>query len=119
MTFVAVVELIAGAGILAFWAFALTAHKVPEASSGDRAIWFHVTAECVLAMTLVIGGLSLLVAEAEDWARVVAGVAIGGMVYSTINSPGYYAREGTWPVVAGFAGLTLIGLVCAVILATG
>jgi hypothetical protein len=116
MTFVAVVELIAGVGIIGFWTFALLARKVPEVSAGDRAIWFHMAAEYLLGVALVAGGLALLLVGDEAWTRVVAGVAIGGMVYSTINSPGYYAREGTWGVVAAFATLTLLGLVCAAIL---
>jgi hypothetical protein len=116
MTFVAIVELVAGIGIIGFWTMALLGHKVPEVSAGDRAIWFHVAAEYLMAAALVAGGLLLLLIGDEPWIRVLAGVAIGGMVYSTVNSPGYYAREGTWAVVGAFGVLTVVGTVVAVLL---
>ena len=38
------------------------------------------------------------------------------MVYSTINSPGYYAREDQWGLVAGFGVITVLGIVAILLL---
>jgi len=110
-----VVCLIAGVGIVGFWAMALVTHQVPEVAEGDRAIWFHIAAEYLLGAALVAGGLLLVLVGDQPWTRVITGAALGGMVYSTINSAGYYARQATW-IVAAFASLTILGLACLVAL---
>ncbi len=93
----------------------LVTHQVPEIPANDRAIWFHLAAEYTLGAILVVGGL-LLLFDDQVWMRVLAGTAAGGFVYSTINSPGYYARQGKWGAVAGFGLLTLLGIITVVLL---
>ncbi len=110
MTLVAWFELLVGTGILGFWAVALATARVPEIGHGDRAIWFHILAELVIGVALVAGGVALLAVSGESWTRALAAAAAGGMVYSAINSPGYYAREGSWGIVAAFAVLSLMGI---------
>lgn len=116
MRFAAVFELVVGLGIIGLWTTLLRKGRVPEIAAGDRAIYFHMAAEYALGVALVLGGLLLLLAGDETWARVIAASAVGGMIYSTINSPGYYARERNWLVVGAFAGLTALGLTVVVIL---
>ncbi|MGB5756485.1 MAG: hypothetical protein WBM50_06195 [Acidimicrobiales bacterium] len=119
MPFVAVVEVVVGVGILGMWTLLLAARRVPEIAEGDRAIWFHLAAESLLGVALVAGGSLLLVVGDEPWARVAAGVAAGAMVYSTVNSAGYYARYRNRRAIAGFAGLTVVGIALAVMLIVG
>lgn len=119
MEVVAWFELIAGVGILGFWLFAVASRRVPEIDQGDRAIWFHMTAEVVIGLALVAGGVVLLVVGGEPWSRTLAAAAAGGMAYSTINSPGYYAREGTWGVVVSFGVLTVLATVVIAVLVVG
>lgn len=115
MLFVAVFELVAGVAIIGLWAILLTTHQVPEIQARDRSIWFHLAAEFALGAVLIASGL-LLLSDDAAWMKVLAGTAAGGMVYSTINSPGYYARQGKWGAVAGFSVLTLLGMVTVVLL---
>jgi hypothetical protein len=117
MRFVAVVELVIGVGVIGLWTTLLLAGKVPEIPAGDRAIYFHIAAEYVLGVALAVSGLLLLLVGDDPWIRVPAAAAVGGMIYSTINSPGYYARQGKWGPVVGFAGLTLLGVALVLILA--
>ncbi len=119
MVVVAWFELIVGVGILGFWLIAVASRRVPEIGQGDRAIWFHMTAEVVIGLVLVAGGVALLAVGSEPWARTLAAAAAGGMAYSTINSPGYYAREGTWGVVVAFGVLTVLAIVVIAVLAVG
>lgn len=116
MRFVVVFELVVGLGILGLWTTLLVKGQVPEIPAGDRAIYFHIAAEYVLGLLLVLGGLLLLWVGDETWARVLAAAAAGGATYSTINSSGYYARQGHWLVVAAFAGLTVLGVAVVVVL---
>lgn len=112
MTFIAILEIVSGLGVVGLWTLLLLIHQVPEIRAGDRAIWFHVFAEYLLGGLLVTAGLLLLLQGAATSTRVLA--AAGGMVYSTINSPGYYARQGKWGAVAAFAAPTLIGVIAVV-----
>lgn len=116
MGFVVVFELVVGLGILGLWTTLLLKRQVPEIPDGDRAIYFHIAAEYVLGVVLVLGGLLLLLVGDETWVRVLAAAAAGGVIYSTINSPGYYARDGNWLVVAAFAGLTVLGVAVVIVL---
>ncbi len=109
-------EMVVGVAILGLWTFLIATHRVPELREGDRAIWFHIGAETLLGAGLLASGL-LLLADDASWSRSLAAAALGGLVYSTINSSGYYARDGKWMAVASFAlltGLTLIALVLIV-----
>lgn len=115
MLVVSVLELVAGAGIIGLWTMLLLRRQIPEIEAGDIAIWFHIVAEYLIGVALVVGGLLLLLGD-DAPTRVFAGAAAGGMVYSTINSPGYYAREGQWGLVAGFGVLTLLGVVAILLL---
>ncbi len=119
MLFVATFELIAGLGIVGLWTMLLVTRRVPEIRDRDRAIWFHLAAEYLLGLLLIASGSLLLVVGGEPWVRVLAGVAIGAMLYSTINSPGYYARDGEWGAVAGFGVITVLGVVAAGLLVVG
>lgn len=119
MLFVATFELIAGLGIVGLWTMLLVTRRVPEIQDQDRAIWFHLVAEYLLGLLLIASGSLLLVVGGEPWVRVLAGVAIGAMLYSTINSPGYYARDGEWGAVAGFGIITILGILAAAVLVVG
>ena len=59
-------------------------------------------------------GIALLVAEGQ-WVTGLAGVALGALLYTVINSPGYYADRAEWGAVAMF----MIFIVLAVAAITG
>ena len=110
MTFVAWVALVAGVGIVVLWAMLLVTRKVPEVDEGDRAIWFHLGAELLLGSALAASGTMVLVAGDDPSARILLAAALGGTVYSAINSAGYYARTRDWGIVAGFAVVASIAI---------
>ena len=109
---------IVGAAILFLWSFLVITSRVPEIEEGDRAIWFHIAAEALLGATLLIAGLSLAIAS-SGWPRLLGGVAAGGLVYSTINSSGYYASRGQWGPVGAFGLLAAAALWTIVTLVGG
>lgn len=51
--------------------------------------------------------------------RQLAALALGALVYTTINSAGYYADLGQWPVVAMFTALTVATGAATVVLLAG
>jgi hypothetical protein len=116
MTVIGVFALIVGVGIVGLWIMLLSTHQVPEIETGDRAIWFHITAESLLGVVLIVSGALLLLGGEDQAARILAAAALGGMVYSAVNSSGYYAAKANWPVVGAFMVLAIVGAFCVGIL---
>lgn len=114
---VAVYSLAVGTMILGLWIMLLARRRVPEVARGERAIWFHISAEVVTAALLLTGGTGLLV-EAS-WSRLLAGVALGSLLYTVINSPGFYLDRGEPGPVLMFGILAVLTIVAIVALVAG
>ena len=105
-------QVIVGTAIAALWLLLLVTDQVPEVDEGRISIWFHITAELLLATVLIAAGLALLRRRAR--ARLLSALALGALGYSAVNSPGWYAERGEWAMVGLFALV-----VCATIAAFG
>jgi peptidoglycan/LPS O-acetylase OafA/YrhL len=115
MRLIAWFQLVTGAGILGIWPVLLLAGEVPEIAAGQRDIWFHMAAEAVAGALLLAAGWRLL-RRHDTGARLLSAFALGALLYTGVNSAGYYAELGEWvPMVmlAGFgvlAGVSFVGL---------
>lgn len=118
MKVIAAFEVVVGLGIVILWPILLAARQVPEVLAGDRAIWFHLTAEFMLGIALVVSGLVLIIVGDEPSARILAGAALGGITYSAVNCSGYYARGSNWMAVGVFAVLTGLAVTSTTLLLT-
>ena len=63
------------------------------------------------ALALMIGGIALL--KSTIWGKQVLLVGLGMVIYSEIVSPGYFAGQSQWGMVAMFA-ILLFGATLAV-----
>lgn len=66
------------------------------------------------AIALILGGVALL-------AQSLVGIpltllALGMLLYTVINSPGYFAQEGQWSLVVMFGILTILSLASIILL---
>ena len=103
---------VVGALTLAQWGFFILSGQVPELESEPVAIGFHLAAEALMAVTLLLTGVALL--RGRRGAVPLALVAYGMLLYTAVNSPGYFAQLGQWPLVAMFgAVLALAGVAVA------
>jgi hypothetical protein len=102
-----------GVVIILQWVFFLTSSAVPEFQTTPWAIGFHLAAEILLALTLLVSGIATLCSK--SWAPKTLLVALGMAIYSEINSSGYFAQLGQWALVAMFAVL-LFGAAWSVML---
>ena len=101
--------MVVGATITGLWLMLLMTGQVPEIETGDRDIWFHLVAELVTAQLLITAGvLSLRRTITGDR---LAGIALGALLYTTINSAGFYADQGEWAAVGMFGVLTAATLI--------
>jgi hypothetical protein len=98
--------LVVGVGIAGLWIALLSVGQVPEVAEGRVDIWFHIAAELLTAALLIAAGVALLRRSAR--AGLLAAVALGALVYTATNSPGYYAQSGDAAMVGMFA-LVLLG----------
>lgn len=102
-----------GSLIIVQWTFFLLADSVPQWETAPWEIGHHISAELLLALALLTGGIASL--KSIRWGEKVLLVALGMAIYSEINSPGYFAQLGQWILVAMFA-LLLFGAIWSVML---
>jgi hypothetical protein len=108
MRFVGWFSFIVGVMMFAQWAFFLLTGQVPELQTEPYRIWFHLAAEAAAALALIVSGVGLL--RRLTWARPVMLVALGMLIYTVIQSPGYFAQQGVWALVGMFAVLLVLAL---------
>lgn len=110
-------ELVIGVLIAGLWITLLVKQQVSEIRLGRRDIFFHVAAELITSILLIGAGTSVLVRSKP--AESAVSVAAGALLYTTINSAGYYADRLQWEVVTMFGVLTLATSIAIFILITG
>ena len=95
-------------GVLMFgqWGFFLASGSVPEVQTEPIALAFHLAAEFITALLLIISGSALL--RGRPQARDLSLAAAGMLAYTVIVSPGYFAQLGQWPLVAMFTVLLIL-----------
>lgn len=108
MKFSAIFGICVGVLMLAQWGFFLAAGQVPEVQTEPVRLAFHLAAELVTALGLVISGIGLL--RRSRWAVNAYLVAAGLLLYSVIVSPGYFAQQGQWIFVAMFGVLLALAV---------
>lgn len=105
---VAAYSILVGVFMIGFWGF-LVATKQAELEQRPWDMRLHLAAEFATAFLLIVTGaggflgVSGLVAASP--------VALGMLLYTVVNSPGFYAGRKEWPMVGMFATLTVLTLV--------
>jgi hypothetical protein len=82
-----------GVGMIGQWFFAYFNQQILELATKPIRIRFHLAAENITALTLIIAGFNLL--TKQPWRLFVFPIAMG-MFYTVIVSPGYFAQQGEW-----------------------
>lgn len=94
-------SILVGILMIGQWGFFLVAGQVPELQTEPVRIAFHLAAELITAVALVLSGYLLL--KKTSLSKHLALVSAGMLLYTTIVSPGYFAQSGDWPIVIMFA----------------
>jgi hypothetical protein len=103
--YLVVLTLGSGLGILSFWGFTIATRRNPE--TRGTAMRFHIGAEVLLAILLIVAGVALVV-EVGPVQLALAGTALGALAYTAVNSPGYYLELGGPVIVWAFAVLLIL-----------
>ena len=110
MKFTGIYSLIIGTMMIMQWAFFIITGQVPELQTEPIRIAFHLVAEGVTALALILSGIGLL--GNRTWGRNAAFIALGMLLYTSLVSPGYFAQQGSWPLVGLFVVILALALVC-------
>lgn len=116
MKFAAFYMLAVGILMIAQWAFFLLSGQAPELETEPLRIGFHLAAELATALALMAAGAGLLREADKDvhnaqQARSLSLVALGMLIYTLIQSPGYFAQLQVWALVGMFAVLLVLALI--------
>ena len=105
--------------MIAQWSFNIIRNRVPtpeqDAVSG-RGFFdmiFHWAAEFITAGVLITAGIGLL-AESQ-WAFPTYLIAIGMLIYTAINSPGFFPQQRKWSMVGMFVVILVLALLSLIL----
>jgi len=104
--------LFVGVGMIAQWAFMIGKGQVVSTEEdtvsgrGRSELAFHWAAELLTAIGLIVAGVALV--TSRPWAEWAHTLASGMLLYTVINSPGYFAQRREWPMVGMFAVLLVL-----------
>ena len=101
-----------GIAIACLWVALLVTRQVPEIGAHDEAIYYHLSAELALAGGLLAAGIATI--GRASFAVPLSAAALGGLLYSCVNSAGFYAKRGQRLMVAMF-GVVVVLAFCGLV----
>ncbi len=108
-TVLSVYSITIGVAMIAMWSFFWAMGDIPGMMTRPWEIVMHLTAEFTTAALLIISGIGLAVGM--RWANRINVFASGMLVYTLIQSPGYYLERNGMIFVLMFAVCFLITVV--------
>jgi hypothetical protein len=101
----ALFAIVMGASMVGMWAMFLASGQVPELIDAPYRIGFHLAAEFLTGLLLLLAGFGLL--AVRPWAGQLFLLATGMLLYAVVQAPGYFIQLGQ----AGFAGMFAVFIV--------
>lgn len=103
--------IVVGLLIFAMWAVSLARNQVPELATKPWEIRTHITAEWIMAVTMLGGGVTSLAGIVGG--RPILLLGLGMTLYSIVNSAGYYLQRRQMPLVLMFGVLLIVTALAA------
>lgn len=92
--------IIIGIAMMCMWVGFLITNQIPEINNAPLEITYHLLAEFLTAILLLIGGFGLFAKKA--WGFHLYLISMGMLLYTVIVSAGYYANLGDMIMVGMF-----------------
>jgi len=107
--YASIYSLFIGISMIVMWTMFYINGQILELSSEPIRIGMHLTAEFTTAVMLIIGGIGLL----NDWSKAIDiyQFSMGMLIYTLIQSPGYFAQQGDFSFVGMFGIFMLLALI--------
>ena len=109
-------SIIIGIAMICLWVVFLITNQVPQINTGPLEISYHLVAEFLTAILLLISGFGLFTKKA--WGFHLYLISMGMLLYTVIVSAGYYANLGDMIMVGMFTVFqvfTILFIVIAII----
>ena len=100
--------IIVGISMLSIWIMLFVTGAIPELETEPLRIIMHMVAEFLTAILLISSGLGLL--KQRTWGYNCYLLSTGALIYTLIQSPGYYMELEELLIVIMFAILFIITL---------
>jgi len=113
MTFVGIFAIVVGVGMIGQWSVSYASKQIPEFKTEPIRIWFHIAAEMITAVMLIVSGVGQFFQM--GWSRGLFLIAAGMLFYTAVVSPGYFAQRGQWAWLGMFSAIIVLGLMAAII----
>ncbi len=104
----AVFSMVVGISMILMWMMFYFTGSIPELESEPARIAMHLLAEFATALALIIAGWGLL--KAKTWGVNIYLLATGALLYTMIQSPGYFVQSGEAGFVVMFVVLIILAL---------
>jgi hypothetical protein len=114
MIFSAIFSLLVGVGMIAQWTMSYLNKQIPELKTEPIRIAFHIAAEMITALCLMVSGIALLSGAA--WSIPLNLLALGMLFYTSIVSPGYFAQQGKWRWLGMFGLIIVLGIISVILM---
>lgn len=98
-----------GISMVGMWILFYTSGNIPELDTEPIRISMHIIAEILTAVMLIIGGLGVL--YNKKWGKDIYLISIGMLIYTLIQSPGYFIETGDYGFVIMFAVMLVLAIV--------
>lgn len=104
----AIYSIIVGISMLVMWVMFYAVWSIPELATEPAKILLHIAAEFATAIALLTAGWGLL--NLKAWGHQVYLLATGALLYTIIQSSGYFLQTGEIVFVGMFALLFILTL---------
>ncbi|MDW7729347.1 MAG: hypothetical protein SCJ94_04995 [Bacillota bacterium] len=103
-----VFSIIVGTSMIFMWLMFYFTGSIPELNTEPARITMHLAAEFATAIFLTIAGCGLM--KAKRWGVQIYLLATGALLYTMIQSPGYFLQTGESGFVVMFAVLIILAV---------
>jgi peptidoglycan/LPS O-acetylase OafA/YrhL len=98
-----------GVGIIGLWVMLLSTNQVPELETALAEIVMHIIIEVLMGIMAIISGVKLI--KQCNLYREVCLITNGLLIYSVVNSSGYYIQRSNFPMIVMFGLILIFSLV--------
>jgi len=104
----AIFAIIVGVSMLGMWGVFYLTDNIPELETKPFELTFHLIAELITAVFLIIAGVGVL--KQARWGYNLYLIATGMVLYTMIMSPGYFLQAGDFSFLIMFLILIVLAL---------
>jgi len=108
----AIYSIMVGISMFMMWIMFYLLGAIPELATEPAKILLHIFAELATATALISAGFGLL--KLKPWSHQLYLLSTGALIYTLIQSPGYFLQNSELGFVVMFAMLLILALVLLV-----